>query len=357
MGRNLWPTLSRMCVLLAAVPFLLTGCTMQEFPQTMFDPRSDFAGWVLNLNNQLILWSVIIFVIVQALLIVAMVKFRNRPGAPEPKHVHGNTVFEVAWTIAPAVILAIVAVPTVLTIYKTQGTPAKTDLHVKTIGHQWWWEFQYPDLGIVTANELHVPRGKTVVVDIEALDVIHSFWFPAIGGKRDAVPNHPNRIWFTPDSTGEYMGQCAEFCGISHANMRMRLHVDTPEQFEAWVAAQKQPAADPGAADSVAAVAAAASGGAIPATPAQGKQVFVNSACIGCHSINGVPEAIGIIGPNLTHFASRGTFAGSIFPNDAEHLGRWLTDPPAMKPGSLMPSLGLTPDQVAALSAYLRSLK
>lgn len=354
-GRTWW-VMTRGLMALAAAALTLSGCTLQEFPQSTFEPRSDFAGWVLGLNMQLIFWVVIIFVFVQGLLIVAIVKFRARPGQPDPAPVHGNTLFEIAWTIAPAIILAIVAVPTVLTIFKTQNAPAHADMHVKVVGHQWWWEFQYPSLGIVTANELHVPKGKTVVMDIESVDVIHSFWFPAMGGKRDAVPNHPNHMWFTPDSTGEYPGQCAEFCGTSHANMRMKVFVDTPEAFAAWVANQKLPPVDPGAAhpDSVNAVAVSTP----PVTgslAAQGKEVFSQSACIGCHTITGVAE--GVIGPNLNHFASRTTFAGSMFESNSGNLGKWLADPPARKPGSLMPNLGLTPEQITALIAYLQSLK
>jgi cytochrome c oxidase subunit 2 len=340
---------------LAAIPILIGGCTLQDFPQTTFQPRSDFAGWIMGLNNQLILWSVIIFVLTQGLLIVAIVKFRARPDSPDPKPVHGHTVLEIAWTIAPAIILAIIAVPTVLTIYKTQNLPTRTDLRVKVTGHQWWWEFQYPQEGITTANEMHVPVGKTVVVDIASVDVIHSFWFPAIGGKRDAVPNHPNQMWFTPDSVGVYLGQCAEFCGLSHANMRMKLFVDSAEDYAAWVANQKLPPRDPGAAPSDSVTVVAASAPAAGSLAAKGKEIYAESACIGCHTITGVSE--GVIGPNLNHFASRTTFAGSIFPNDTENLGKWLADAPGRKPGSLMMNLGLTPEQITALVAYLQSLK
>jgi cytochrome c oxidase subunit II len=341
--------------LLVAIPLALTGCTLHDFPQTTFQPRSDFAGWVLSLNNQLILWVVIIFVLVQGLLIVAIVKFRARPDSPDPKPVHGNTALEIGWTIAPAIILAIVAVPTVLTIFKTQNLPPHSDFHVQAIGHQWWWEFEYPAEGFKTANEMHVPVGRTVVVDIASVDVIHSFWFPAMGGKRDAVPNHPNHMWFTPDSVGVYMGQCAEFCGMSHANMRMKLFVDTPEDYATWVAGQKLPPHDPGGAPSDSVTAVAASTAPTGSLAAQGKEIFSQNACIGCHTISGISE--GIIGPNLNHFASRTSFAGAIFERNPDNLGKWLADAPSRKPGSLMMNLGLTPEQIQALVAYLQSLK
>jgi len=317
----------------------LAGCTLQQYPQSTLHPQSDNAHWIQELLEQLTTWVVIIFVAVQGLLIYIVVRFRSRPGAPDPKPVHGHTGLEIAWTIAPAVILAVVAVPTVLTIYKTQPPSLSNAMRVKVIGHQWWWEFQYPDLGVTTASEMHVPVGKPVWVDIESADVMHSFWFPAVGGKRDAVPSHTNHIFFTASAVGQYPGQCAELCGVSHANMRMKLMVTTPSEFEAWVASQKAPPNEPDT----------------TSVAAQGKRIFVQSACVGCHTINGVSG--GVIGPNLTHVGSRTSIAGSMFDNNAEHLGRWLTDPPREKPGSLMPNLGLTSDQVSALVAYLTSLK
>src|SRR5262249_36631935 len=152
-----------------------------------------------------------------------------------------HTGLEVAWTIAPAVLLGFIAIPTVLTIFHTQANPPKGALEVKVVGHQWWWEFQYPKLGVVPANELHVPGHQAVLPRLETADVIHSFWFPAMGGKRDVVPAHTNQMWFTADTTGTFMGQCAELCGMSHANMRMRLVVETPEAFAAWIQSQKAP--------------------------------------------------------------------------------------------------------------------
>ena len=321
---------------------LLAGCTRQQFPQSTLHPTADYSGWIQNLNLQLTFWVVIIFVVVQTLLIVAVVRFRARPDTPEPKQVHGNTAFEIAWTIAPAIILALVAVPTVLTIWKTQGAPPGQPLRVKAIGHQWWWEFQYPDQGITTASDLHVPVGRTVLVDIESVDVIHSFWFPSVAGKRDAVPGRTNHIWFTPDSVGTFPGQCAEFCGLSHANMRMHLMVDPPGEFERWVAGQKQPPAEP---DST-------------TLAGQGRKIYATAVCIGCHAIDGV--SAGIIGPNLSHIGSRTTLAGGLFPNTPDEMAKWIADAPGRKPGAIMfplAQLGITQDQIPALVAYLQSLK
>ncbi len=328
--------------LAALAALLLGGCTRQQFPQSTLHPTADYSGWIQNLNLQLTFWVVVIFVLVQGLLIVAVVRFRARPGAPEPKQVHGNTTLEIAWTIAPAIILALVAVPTVLTIWKTQSRPPGDLMKVKVVGHQWWWEFQYPDLGVTTASEMHVPVGKTVWVDIETADVIHSFWFPAVAGKRDAVPNHTNHIWFTADSLGTFPGQCAEFCGLSHANMRMKLMVESPADFALWVADQKHAPVEP---DST-------------TLAGQGRRIFATAACIGCHTIDGV--SAGIIGPNLSHVGSRTTIAGGLFPNTPDQMAKWIADAPGRKPGAIMfplASLGITQEQIPAIVAYLQSLK
>ena len=318
---------------------LVAGCSPHDYPQTSLTPRSDYARAIQTLLEQQVLWVVIIFVAVLALLLVAVFRFRSRPGAPDPKPIHGNTTLEIAWTIAPAIILALVAVPTVMTIFKTQGPPPPGAMTVKAIGHQWWWEFQYPADSIATGSELHVPIGKPVLVEIETVDVLHSFWIPAMGGKRDAVPTHTNTMWFTADSLGEFPGQCAELCGISHANMRMKLFVDTPEQYAAWIANQKAPPVEPDT----------------TTLAGKGRKIFSESACISCHTIRGISE--GIIGPNLTHFASRTGIAGEIYPNTPEHLGHWIEAPDKQKPGTLMLNLGLPQDQIEALVAYLESLK
>lgn len=328
-------------LLLVVLPLLaLAGCTLHDYPQSAVTPHSDLAWDQQDILLKQIFWVVVIFVLVLGLLIYAVMRFRARPGAPDPKPVHGNTALEIAWTIAPALILAFIAVPSVVVIYKTQAQPPKDALTVKAIGHQWWWEFQYPELGVTTGSELHIPVKRPVIVEIESADVIHSFWFPAMGGKRDAIPTHTNRIYFTPDSTGVFPGQCAELCGFQHANMKMKLFVQTPEEFDAWVAAQKAPPAVPADTTSLAAT---------------GMKLFAESACVGCHTVDGV--SAGIIGPNLTHFGSRTSLAGAMYPNDAEHLAKWITEPDKQKPGTLMLNLGLPPDQVNALVAYLQSLK
>jgi cytochrome c oxidase subunit 2 len=211
-------------------------------------------------------------------------------------------------------------------------------VEVTAVGHQFWWEYRYPTLGVVTANELHLPLGRTVVLDLEGPDVIHSFWVPHLGGKRDVIPGRHNRIVATPEKLGVSWGQCAEFCGTSHANMGLRVDVQAPERFDAWVSAQRAPAAEPSGE---------------PATA--GKAIFAGSACVGCHTIRGV--STGTLGPDLTHFGSRKTLGAGMRPNTAENLAAWVRDAPAMKPGVKMPAFRLTDEQARALAAYLLALK
>ena len=317
----------------------LFGCALRDYPQSTLHPHSDYAWSIQHLLEQLVFWVVVIFVLVEGALIYTVVRFRSRPGSPDPRPVHGNTVLEVAWTIAPALILTLVAVPTVLTIFKTQAKAPPGAIEIKVVGHQWWWEFQYPEQGITTGSEMHIPVGKPVSLSLETADVIHSFWFPIVGGKRDVTPTHTNHVWFTADTVGVFPGQCAEFCGMSHANMRMKLFVDTPQDFDAWVAGQKAPPVEP---DST-------------SLAGKGKQVFLEVGCVACHTIEGLSP--GVIGPNLTHVGSRTTIAGSLYPNHPEYVAKWLANPQARKPGTTMLNLGLNANQIAALVAYLQSLK
>jgi cytochrome c oxidase subunit 2 len=325
---------------LLAAALAVSGCS-GPFPQSTLHPRSDFARATDVLFTEIFWWAAAVFVVVELLLVVAIVRFRHRAGRPAPKPMHGHTLMEIAWTLAPAVILVFVAVPTVRTIFATAGDAPPDALKVEVIGHQWWWEYRYPDLGITTANEMHVPVDQSVQVAITSADVIHSFWAPALGGKRDAIPGKTTFIAFRADSVGDYSGQCAEFCGASHANMRLRVMVESGVGFEAWVAQQKDGAAAPPKAS----------------LAEQGKAIYARSACIGCHAIQGVSP--GVIGPNLTHVGSRSTIAGGIFPNDSAHLARWIADAPSLKPGSMMTRMQppLSDADIAALVAYLAILK
>jgi cytochrome c oxidase subunit 2 len=301
--------------------------------------RSDLNRAILSVYS-IITWAcAVIAVVVSVALAVILLRFRDRPGVDGlPRQIRGHTGLELAWTIAPALVLLVIAIPTIQVVFRTQGAAAPPNaLEVRVRGWQWWWEFRYPELDVVTANELHLPVGRPVVFTLEGPDVIHSFWVPQLGGKRDVVPGRLNQLTLTPERAGEYWGQCAEFCGASHANMGLRVIVEEPTAFERWVAAQAAPPPEPeGAA-------------------AEGKALYARSACVGCHTIRGV--SAGVLGPDLTHFGSRTLFGAGLWPNEPQHLVSWLKDPPALKPGAKMPNLNLTDAEAQALAAYLMSLK
>ena len=387
--------------LTAALALALAGCSADKYPNTIFEPTTEFNREVLSIFHSLFFWSALVFVLVEVALIYVMWRYRQREGAPEPKHVHGNTTLEIAWTLIPAIILIVIAVPTVRAIFRTQADKrsAPGALQVQVIGHQWWWEFRYPQYGVTTANELYLPIGRTVNFELKTADVLHSFWIPRLGGKRDLIANHTNYLWFTPDSVdvNAFNGSCNEYCGASHANMRFRAFTVTPAEFEQWTIHQKSPAvfgAAPAAGTTNAPVTATTTQGAsqaiaqgnpqattattpagapvtaasytgftadklpaytVPSMPipdgmtftpgltgdaARGQQIYSRSSCIGCHAIAGNPMSQGIIGPNLTHVGSRLTIAAGLYPNDEQHLALWIKNARVMKPGVVMPTLG-----------------
>ena len=339
MGKGL---LSRIptALLLLAVALLLSSCgwSLWDTPMTTVRPKSGFGRITHEIFMLISWWTLGIGIVVEAALLWVCFHFREKPGQPIPKQVHGHTLLEVSWTIAFAVVLLIIVIPTIPVIFETQAAPPTTALRVDVGGRQWWWEFNYPDLKIVTANELHLPAGQTVAFNLHAPDVIHSFWMPQLGGKRDVVPGRVNRITLAPDEPGEYPGQCAEYCGVSHANMRFRVIVHSKADFEKWVAAQQGPPVQP-----------------TDPLMQKGQELFSQSACVGCHTITGVSG--GALGPNLTHFGSRTSMGGNLMANTPENLARWIENPSHMKPGVLMPDLGMRGEQAKALAAYLLSLK
>ncbi len=320
----------------------LTGCAGAP---SILQPASENAGTIANLIWVILGIATFVFVVVEALLIYAIVRYRRRPNSELPKQIEGNVPLEIGWTAFPAIVLAIVFALTLGTLTRLDTPPAvqagagsTQAVHVVVIGHQWWWEFQYPDLGITTANELHVPVGTTLFLDLELGDVIHSFWVPELGSKMDAIPGRVNHTWYKLTKTGDYYGQCAEFCGVEHAMMHIKVVVETPDQYQAWVKDQQQPVPT------------------LSGAAAQGEKEFLSMPCQACHTINGT-KAQGKVGPNLTHFASRSTFAGASFDNTPQNVQQWLHNPQQMKPGNQMPNLGLTNDQVNNLVQFLESLK
>jgi cytochrome c oxidase subunit 2 len=342
---------------LLALAIAFAACAPNASQDTL-KPAGPYAREVKNLFVPVFWVAVGVFVIVEGLILFFLFKYRHRKGQDRmPPQIHGNTRLEIGWTILPAVVLAVVMVPTVATIWDLARKPPSDALNVTVTGQQWWWKFEYTDADmqtaaevsgpITTANELVIPTGRVVyltltsgVGGISDAEVIHSFWVPELAGKQDAIPNHENHILLQADEPGIYEGQCAEFCGLSHGIMKFHVRALTPEDFSAWSAGQKEDAIAP-------------SGGAA----ASGLDVFMKGACINCHTIQGTP-AQGIAAPNLTHFASRLCMVGCLLDNqDPEDIARWLRDPPAVKPGSFMPNYHLSEDQIQDLVAYLQSLK
>ncbi len=324
---------------LSILALSLAGCA--PTPQTTLLPKSDYADQIQRLLELVLVLAAVVFVVVEGVLIYAIVRFRKRKGQGVPHQTHGSQKLEIAWTFAPVVILAVITVPTIGTIFATQQPAPADALEVKVIGHQWWWEFKYPSQDIVTANEIHIPVGKPISFVMTSSDVIHSFWVPQLAGKRDVFPNRETRITFTPNAPGTYLGQCAEFCGLSHANMRFRVVVGTPEEFQAWVKAQKAPFSAPTA-----------------ELAKKGQQIFFATppGCVACHTIDGT-QARGLVGPNLTRMGARGTIAAGTLENTPDNAARWLRDPEAVKPGSKMPNLHLSESEISALVAFLESMK
>ncbi len=318
------------------LPLALGGCAW-DTPQTSLVPRSDLTRAIMGLYG-LITWATIVIgTVVLTLIAWILLRFRAKPGAPMPKQVRGHSLLEIAWTIAPALVLLIIAVPTIQVVFRTQAPASAQALEVDVIAKQWWWEFRYPQLGVVTANEIHLPVGRPIALKLVGWDVIHSFWVPQVTAKRDVIPGRLNWITFTADTPGTYWGQCAEYCGTSHANMMLRMMVDPPEVFDAWVKAQLAPPPES------------------TGLAAEGKALYAARACVGCHTIQGV--SAGVVGPDLTHFGSRTTFAGALHPVHPDLLAAWLVNPQAVKPGAKMPALGLSAEQARAIAAYLDSLK
>lgn len=230
--------------MVAALAVVAVSCN-EAHPNTTLTPHSDLGREIDFLWDRLLLLGTIAFVLVEAVLVYVVFKYRRRVNQGTPPQTHGSTKLEIAWTLIPAVILVFIAVPTVKTIFITQAQAAPGSLNIDVTGHQWWWEFRYPEYGVTTANEIYLPVGRTVNFRLRSADVIHSFWTPQLGGKRDVVTNRTNYLWYTPDTaiaSNVWNGFCVEYCGASHANMRFRVFTVSQQQFDSWIAGQKMPA-------------------------------------------------------------------------------------------------------------------
>lgn len=353
-----WRLLSLAAALVAAVALPAAAA-----PQYWLDP----AGPVAAMQGRLFLLTLgimlFVFVTVGGMLVYTLLRFRERRAAEKtvtkggtvvrretaaaseddlPPQIEGSHKLEVVWTLIPFVLLLIMAVPTVRLSFALAADPGEDALEVRVVGHQWWWEFEYPELGIVTGNELRIPVGRPVKLTIVTDDVIHKFWVPKLAGKMDAIPGRTNRMWLQADEPGVYWGQCAEMCGTHHANMRLRVVALPAAEFDTWVANWgRGPVVENEA--QLAAV-------------ERGRQVFETRACFACHTVEGT-TAQGQVGPNLTDLGVRHTLGAGIMENTPENLARWIDDPQAIKPGSLMPRVGLTPDELRDVVAFLSALR
>ena len=361
---------------LCLLTLVLVGCNPEQYPQTTLLPRGDFASIAHDILDTTFKWALVVFVLVEGALIYAIFRFRGKADDPEPQQTHGNTVVEIIWTVIPAALLAAIAVPTVKAIFQTNAAPAQDALTVEVVGHQWWWEFHYPEYNLTTANELHIPIGRTVLLRMGSADVVHSFWVPQLAGKRDLFPNRETRMWFRAEKAGEYRGQCAEFCGIQHARMAYWIVAQKPEAFQAWLTHMQSLTGDPlatsttGSPDSVMGrrrlssqnpgPPRTADSGSRPQVPgdtlyAPGEKLFEMKGCAGCHSLTAVNATIGMAGPNLSNIGARSYIAAGMLENTNGNLARWIRDPQAIKQGVRMPNLGVTEQEARALAAFLRA--
>ena len=312
---------------------------------SIYAPASTPATEIQRLSYFVLEITGAIFLVVAGLLTYVIIRFRARDtdDASEPAQVYGSNQVEIAWTVIPVLIVVVLFLTTARMIFAIEDAPKpKSALSVTVVGHQFWWEYRYPELGIVGANELHVPLSSTrdpkpTFLTLLSADVDHSFWVPQLAGKIDLIPNHPNELWIDPVHAGLYVGQCAQFCGVQHANMLLRVYVDTPDQFAAWVKNQQQQ-------------------GVQNPPVAAGRRIFETQACMNCHAVRGT-AATGRFGPDLTHLMSRDTIASGEVPLTKENLRQWIKSPDSFKPGSLMPAMQLNDEQLDQLTAYLETLK
>jgi cytochrome c oxidase subunit 2 len=314
-------------------------------PTNIFAPVSTPAKSIFGLSIFVLAVTAAIFVVVFTLLAYSVVKFRKRSNddGREPPQVYGSNQVEIAWTVIPVLIVVALFMATARVIATVQkaASPANA-IQVIAIGHQFWWEYRYPGLNVVTANELHVPVSNPdhptpTFIKLLSADTDHSFWVPRLAGKTDLIPNHPNSMWIDPQETGLYLGQCAQYCGTQHAKMLLRVYVQPRDEFDRWIQEQRQP---------------------VPVSSAvsEGRRVFETTACINCHTVAGT-VANGRFGPDLTHLMSRDTIAAGSAPNTPDNLRLWIRNPEAIKPGSLMPAMELNDQELNALAVYLETLR
>jgi len=314
-------------------------------PTNIFTPASTPADQIFGLSMFVLLVSAAIFVVVFSLLVYASIKFRRKAGEErrEPAQIYGSKQVELAWTVIPVLIVIVLFLAAARVIASIQNATAPPEaIQVTVIGHQYWWEYRYPDFGVVTANELHVPvsdpaHPTPTFLTLLSADTDHSFWVPRLAGKTDLIPNHPNHTWIDPHETGLFLGQCSQYCGVQHALMLLRVYVQTRAEFDQWIQQQKQTAV-------------------VNEAASEGRRVFESTSCVNCHTVAGT-VAKGRFGPDLTHLMSRDTIGSGAVSNTHDNLRAWIRDPSTFKPGCLMPAMGLADRQADALTAYMETLR
>jgi cytochrome c oxidase subunit 2 len=332
---------------LTALSLVVLATACEGTAQNTLAPHGHFSSITYSLIWKVFVVAVVVFVLVEGLIVYEIIRFRAKSPDDRPEQIHGSTKLEITWAIIPLLILLVVGFATIGQLFqldREQPNPVRIDV----IGHQWWWEYRYHDPGddakiaVVTANELHIPVGRNIRLNLESVDVIHNFWPPKLAGKIYAIPGRQNKLYIKANDPAVYYGECAEYCGLSHANMRLRVVAETQTDFDTWMQRQSV-AVVPPVPDKTTQAAAYA-----------GAQAFLQKGCSGCHTVSGY--SAGNVGPNLTDFNTRSCFAGCIFANNDPNLRLWLRDPPGEKPGAKMPNLKLTEQDITNLTAYLRTL-
>jgi cytochrome c oxidase subunit 2 len=317
---------------------------LREGRTSIFSPKATPAHLIFGLSIFVLAITAAIFLATGGVLVYVLIRYRRRAtdsASNEPPQIYGSNQIEISWTVIPVIIVVVLFLTTARVIFSTEYA-AKPDaaLDVVVIGHQFWWEFRYPKLGIVTANELHIPVSDPLhptptYLEMSSADTDHSFWVPQLAGKTDLIPNRINVMWIDPPSAGLYLGQCAQYCGVQHAKMLLRVYAQSRSDFDAWVDEQRQPA---------------------KSSTEDGQAVFLRNACINCHTVAGT-IAKGRFGPDLTHLASRDTIASGALPNTPSNLRKWIDNPDQLKPGCLMPAMHLNAYDLNAVTAYLTTLR
>jgi cytochrome c oxidase subunit II len=332
------------------MPHLVPFSTLlaQFSPTNIFAPASTPSDYLYDLALLALAVTGAIFVVVAGMLAYVAVKYRSRSGdSGEPLQVYGSRQLELAWTVLPVLIVMVLFLSSARVIHAVQDARKPKDaIEVIVVGHQFWWEYRYPQYGIVTANELHIPVSDAqhpmpTFMTLLSADTDHDFWVPRLAGKVDLIPNHPNSMWMEPHESGLYLGQCNEYCGTAHARMMLRVYVQSRDEFERWVKAQQQTDLPPES---------------LSPEAAEGRIVFERTACIDCHAIAGT-IADGRFGPELRHLMSRETIGAGIAPNNAQNLRAWIQNPDALKPGVRMPAMGLSDQELDQVTAYMMALR